>query len=169
MEHGIAASTSNANHGIGFMLQNVEPRSTSSSGSDHADDNRKMPAFCPPIATTQSFVALDPRSSISNLIAATNSSHFTPADCGIYNTSDDTPMVIVSTCKAIAHHCHENKTTMTQEQKVSTVCAINALSSCPRNAAYVNVVNAMLDLPTPDRADEVMAYAEDELQNCKIS
>ncbi len=56
MERGIAASTSNANHGIGFMLQNVEPRSTSSSGSNHADDNRKMPAFCPPIATTQSFV-----------------------------------------------------------------------------------------------------------------
>jgi hypothetical protein len=98
----------------------------------------------------------------------TNSSHFTPTDSGIYDTSDDTPMVIINTHKAIARHHHENKTTMTQEQKVSMVRAINALSR-PRNAAYVNVVNAMSDLPTLDRADEVMAYVEDELQNSKIS
>ena len=74
---------------------------------------------------------------------------------------DDTPMVIVSTCKVIAHHCNENKTPMTQEQKVSMVCAINALS-CPCHAAYVNVVNAI-------RANDVMAYAKDKLQNSQIS
>ncbi len=57
---------------------------------------------------------------------------------------------------------------MTQEQKVSMVCAINALS-CPCHASYVNVVNAMLDLPTPNRANDVMAYVKDKLQNSQIS
>jgi hypothetical protein len=42
---------------------------------------------------------------------------------------------------------------------VASAHAICALSQ-PCNAAYVNVVNANSDLPTPDRANEVMAYAE---------
>jgi hypothetical protein len=78
----------------------------SSDGSNNVKDSREMAAFPhPPVTSMQFFVELDPCSSISNSIATTtNSLVFTPVDSGICDTMDDTPMIIVNTCKEIMRH-----------------------------------------------------------------
>ena len=75
---------------------------------------------------------------------------------------DGTPLIIVSTRNQIMRHRRNNKDTMSKEQKAASARAFGGLSR-PHNSIYVNVVKANSDLPTPERADEVMAYAEDEL------
>ena len=72
---------------------------------------------------------------------------------------DDTPLIIVSTRNQIMRHRRSNKDTMNKEQKAASARSFGGLSR-PYNSTYVNVVMANSDLPTPDRANEVMAYAE---------
>ena len=75
-------------------------------------------------------------------------------------------MIIVNTRSEIFRRRIEDRKTMTmtKERKAASVLAFGALSRRhPHRDEYVNVVNAVSDLPTPDRADEVMDYAEDAL------
>lgn len=103
--------------------------------------------------------ASDARSSISNSFSG---SAFTPSDSDVYDTSDDTPMLIVNTRNHVSQQRRENRAAMSVSERKASATVTAALSR-PRNAVCVNELNNIAELPTPDRADELIKLAEDLL------
>jgi hypothetical protein len=73
---------------------------------------------------------------------------------------DDTPMVIVNTRIHIAQNRRNNRASMSKRERKRHVTVIDALSR-PRNTTYVNELDGIADRPTPERAQEMMDFAED--------
>lgn len=94
-------------------------------------------------------------------------SAFTPVDSSVRDATDTeepTPMIIVRTRDQIIQAHHDHRSIMTTEQKRASAKAVEALTrkhDKPHDKDFVNCVNKWAELPTPERADEVMAYAED--------
>ena len=84
----------------------------------------------------------------------------TPVDNGISNLDDDTPMIIVSTREHVAKSRRENRKTMSKKERKRHTKVVDALSR-PRNNTFVNELKGVKDLPSPDRAQELMEFAED--------
>lgn len=174
----------------GAILRNLAGRSLASIGleSNHdivdnnTDDyyNQKMPAttiaYHPnashrhfyntagPLVSSSSqmniYARSDHPSSVSNSFST--STAFTPNENGITDTTaDDTPMIIVRTRDEVIKKRTLNRKGMNPEERAASAYVVNALSR-PYEAPYVNYVNAHATLPTPERADEVMLYAEDD-------
>ncbi len=143
------------------------------------EDNRKMPAATiayasnavPPYPYTSgrslqlsshspsSLAGLHSSSIINSLSTSTA---FTPNDNGIHdNADDDTPMIIVRTRDQLIQNRSLRRNDMNPDQRQSSALAIGALS-CPHDKTYFNIVMANATKPTPERADEVMFFAEDD-------
>ena len=84
----------------------------------------------------------------------------TPVDNKTNAEDDDTPMVIVNTRIHIAQNRRNNRASMSKRERKRHVTVIDALSR-PRNTTYVNELDGIADRPTPERAQEMMDFAED--------
>lgn len=107
-------------------------------------------------------------SAVSSSRQSFASSAFTPVDSSVRDDAiaeeDPTPLTIKSTRNYIIEHRHNNRKSMSKEERRASAKAVEALTrkhDKPHDKGFVNCVNKWADLPTPERADEVMAYAED--------
>ena len=89
----------------------------------------------------------------------------TPVDCGTAADDDVTPANLVSVRSYLSKKRRENRKSMSKEERKRHATVLNGLSSRPKNQTYVKELNEINDLPTPERAEELLALAEDMEEN----
>ena len=82
-------------------------------------------------------------------------------DCGTAADDDVTPANLVSVRSYLSKKRRENRKSMSKEERKCHATVLNGLSSRPKNQTHVKELNEINDLLTPERAEELLALAED--------
>ena len=90
--------------------------------------------------------------------------HATPMNSNT-TESDDTPMFIVNTRNEVSKKRREKRRELSDKQRRVHVTFLCKNLSRPHNAAYVNELAAIKDLPTPERAEEMLEFTEDMMMD----